>query len=337
MPRDRALLNMAIWQDADFRALPVPAQHLYFVLWTHPGLSYAGVVDWRPGRLAAMAGGWSADDVEAAAACLEHRLFIVVDHDTEEALVRSYVRFDGLMKQPNLGVSFALAYAAVASADVRGVIVHEAHKLHDREPSLPSWGRAQVRDVLAQPAVDPRSRALPGDPFASRLTPALTLAVTPRLTHPVTPAAGEPDPSGDPGGDTPPTTSTTTSTSYFSGTSSPDAPADAPAAAGARPTSKAKNTRGARIPQPFIVTPDMVTWARRETPGLDHRAVTARFVDYWTAVPGARGVKLDWVATWRNWMRREHEGIGARPGTDRPRTGASVWGNVVRADGEATA
>ena len=27
-------------------------------------------------------------------------------------------------------------------------------------------------------------------------------------------------------------------------------------------------------------------------------------MDYWTAAPGQRGVKLDWNATWRNWMRR---------------------------------
>jgi hypothetical protein len=28
------------------------------------------------------------------------------------------------------------------------------------------------------------------------------------------------------------------------------------------------------------------------------------FKDYWIGVSGAKGVKLDWFATWRNWMRR---------------------------------
>jgi hypothetical protein len=32
--------------------------------------------------------------------------------------------------------------------------------------------------------------------------------------------------------------------------------------------------------------------------------VWAEFVDYWIAVPGQRGTKLDWSATWRNWVRR---------------------------------
>ena len=36
---------------------------------------------------------------------------------------------------------------------------------------------------------------------------------------------------------------------------------------------------------------------------IDHHA--ARFKDFWAAKPGAGGTKLDWSATWRNWMRTE--------------------------------
>ena len=32
-----------------------------------------------------------------------------------------------------------------------------------------------------------------------------------------------------------------------------------------------------------------------------------KFLDYWHAQPGARGVKLDWFATWRNWIRKARE------------------------------
>ena len=28
------------------------------------------------------------------------------------------------------------------------------------------------------------------------------------------------------------------------------------------------------------------------------------FTDYWNGIAGAKGVKLDWIATWRNWIRR---------------------------------
>lgn len=65
--------------------------------------------------------------------------------------------------------------------------------------------------------------------------------------------------------------------------------------------------RGHRIPQPFTVTTDAQEWA--ETLGLDWRAETAKFVDHFKAAPGARGLKSDWPATWRNWMRRAADGI----------------------------
>lgn len=64
--------------------------------------------------------------------------------------------------------------------------------------------------------------------------------------------------------------------------------------------------RGTRLPDDFAVTPEMAAWAREKAPtcGIaDHEA----FCDYWRSVPGNKGRKLDWVATWRNWMRREHE------------------------------
>ena len=42
--------------------------------------------------------------------------------------------------------------------------------------------------------------------------------------------------------------------------------------------------------------------------GFDRQCEEApRFRDYWIAQPGAKGVKLDWAATWRNWCRRAHD------------------------------
>ena len=32
-----------------------------------------------------------------------------------------------------------------------------------------------------------------------------------------------------------------------------------------------------------------------------------RFKDYWLAQPGRKGVKADWPATWRNWIRKSIE------------------------------
>lgn len=42
----------------------------------------------------------------------------------------------------------------------------------------------------------------------------------------------------------------------------------------------------------------------------------AKFADYWRAQPGQKGVKTDWPATWRNWVRKAAE---KRPGSFRER------------------
>ena len=64
--------------------------------------------------------------------------------------------------------------------------------------------------------------------------------------------------------------------------------------------------RGSRIPDPFVLTAEMKAWAVAEVPGLDVVAHTREFVDHWRAETGAKATKRDWVAAWRNWMRKAH-------------------------------
>jgi hypothetical protein len=75
---------------------------------------------------------------------------------------------------------------------------------------------------------------------------------------------------------------------------------------------KRGTTRGTRIPEPFIVSGEMRQDMTAECPLLDIDTHTRRFVDYWRAQPGQKGVKVDWPATWRNWMRRAADEQGNR-------------------------
>lgn len=79
-----------------------------------------------------------------------------------------------------------------------------------------------------------------------------------------------------------------------------------------RSTSEAAK-RGTRLPDTFEVTPAMVAWARERTPLVDGPRATEKFINYWTAATGRNAVKLDWPATWRNWMLREQEQIERAP------------------------
>lgn len=186
--KDHAQINLDIWGDDDWLDLTPRAQHLYFVLWTSPELSYCGCGPWHPGKIAAKAKGWSATDVETAAVELSAELFLIVDTDTEEFDLRSWIKHDGLWKRPNLAVSMANARAALASRTLRGVVVHEVAKIKARNiaeaspenPVSTSWQKDAVKSLLGQRPIDPAS--LP------RFTPTLTAPLTPGLTPTLTPS-----------------------------------------------------------------------------------------------------------------------------------------------------
>ena len=65
--------------------------------------------------------------------------------------------------------------------------------------------------------------------------------------------------------------------------------------------------RGTRIPDPFIVTKEMREWAAERTPLVDVNTSTERFVNHWRAKAGRDATKLDWIATWRNWLIRDQD------------------------------
>lgn len=68
------------------------------------------------------------------------------------------------------------------------------------------------------------------------------------------------------------------------------------------PQMKPRPKKGTRLPEDFEITAEMVEWADEKGLIVDLTLETEKFKNYWQAVPGSKGVKLDWVATWRNWM-----------------------------------
>ena len=66
---------------------------------------------------------------------------------------------------------------------------------------------------------------------------------------------------------------------------------------------KDKNKRGSRLSQDFLFTDEWLAFCKQERPDLQPLQTFEKFKDYWIAQPGQKGVKLDWDATWRNWVR----------------------------------
>lgn len=65
-----------------------------------------------------------------------------------------------------------------------------------------------------------------------------------------------------------------------------------------------KKTRGHRIPDKWHPSNDLVQNMITECPNVDQATEHRVFMDYWKAAAGAKGVKVDWEATYRNWIRR---------------------------------
>ncbi len=84
------------------------------------------------------------------------------------------------------------------------------------------------------------------------------------------------------------------------------------------------HARATRLPADWQPADDLASQMSTECPGIDLRAEHRKFVDHWKAQPGQKGVKADWSATWRNWMRRANEGYGGvRSSNGAPRTSRS--------------
>jgi hypothetical protein len=76
-----------------------------------------------------------------------------------------------------------------------------------------------------------------------------------------------------------------------------------------QPEAKASGPRkrAKRIPEDFAITESMREWGRENAPTVDGQTETVKFINYWQAKAGRDATKLDWVATWRNWMLNAKE------------------------------
>lgn len=92
--RVEARLQVSIWSDPGWRLLTPDAQRAYLLLLSQPTLTLCGVLAYTPRRWATLAAGDTVERFEIAIAELEERRFVVVDRDTEELLIRSFMRRD---------------------------------------------------------------------------------------------------------------------------------------------------------------------------------------------------------------------------------------------------
>src|SRR5690349_13811993 len=110
MARDHARIYLAIWNDENCHKRDQAAQHTYWMLLSQERLSYCGVLDYFPSRLATLTDGATEAKIKAAVKTLERRKFVVLDPETHELLIRTYVRHDGVFDRVNMGKAVGRAF-----------------------------------------------------------------------------------------------------------------------------------------------------------------------------------------------------------------------------------
>lgn len=172
MPRNHGRIASSIWQDPDFTALTVGPQRLYMFLLSQPNLSHLGVLPLTLRRWVKSASGFTANDLQDDLGTLERALFVVVDNDSEELLVRTLMRNDNVYKQPNTLLAAIASVPIIASNALKLVLLDEIARIDlgdvdaDKRGHVVS-GLERLRVALAVPFDCPSRVRLNGAEYPS--------------------------------------------------------------------------------------------------------------------------------------------------------------------------
>lgn len=133
MARDHGRVLCKIWQDKDFRALSRSAQALYIQLLSQPNVNNAGVLPFMVSKWAKGCDGMTPTDVLKDLAVLVDTGFLVVDTDTEEVLIRSFIRNDGGMKHKYIFKNALTMAEAVESEAIRRALAAELRRIRNAD------------------------------------------------------------------------------------------------------------------------------------------------------------------------------------------------------------
>lgn len=118
-----------IWDDEDFLALEPTQQRLYCFLLTQSNLNHAGLLPLTLRKWAKKAKGLTVAALRADLEVLDDTRFIVVDEDTEELLIRSFVRNDDVYKQPRVMGSMVSGAGEIESKRLRRALLAEMDRI----------------------------------------------------------------------------------------------------------------------------------------------------------------------------------------------------------------
>lgn len=211
MARGHGRILSSIWEDTDFTdLLDEGEQRTYQFLLSQPNLNHAGLLPLTLRRWARKARGLTVEVLQQRLDALEAARFIVMDPDTEELLIRSFIRNDAVWKMPRVMGAAVSGAQEISSHKLRRALVAEMPRIPLEElsdapgPKGPSV-RAQVQEhievlcrTIAVPLPSP-SAAPAAWPEQASPNPSATLGGTPEQPFPKGSAGVADTPDGAPG------------------------------------------------------------------------------------------------------------------------------------------
>lgn len=167
MARSHARLLVKTWADPDFRALTGAAQRMYFVLISQANLTQAGTLPLTLSRWVTYAVDSTSEGLVEGLRELELHRYVYVDYDLQEVLIRTFIKNDGVYKQPNVMAAAVRDAETLISQRLRSVLREELFLLPEAEMEKlhTSRGRSVLEMVsdLIDTLKDP-DPAPPGNP-----------------------------------------------------------------------------------------------------------------------------------------------------------------------------
>lgn len=129
MTRHYANLATSVWREFDWRGLTASEQRTYSMLMSQPDISAAGVLSVTLGRWAGYARDTTISSIRADIDGLAAARFVIVDDESEEILVRTFVKWDGGYGNPKRRPVILRAANEVMSPSLRAALAVEFTRL----------------------------------------------------------------------------------------------------------------------------------------------------------------------------------------------------------------
>ena len=164
MARSHGRIKVGIWGDDDFCSLTRSAQRAYFMLLSQQLITNCGVLSYTPRRWARLAADATIDNTAEALTELQAARFVLIDQETDEILIRTYIEHDGILTSPNLTKAAIREYETITSVRIKRALAEQFPELFQErflelfsEPFLePIWEQFPEPLLSARAVAPPR-------------------------------------------------------------------------------------------------------------------------------------------------------------------------------------